>query len=561
MLASTGPIKVGVIVGSPALRMWDVFALGLIRELPFVTIPAGSVLRRAMHKQPLTIDRLWTGLSRVYARLGGKVRAPSVRNAAAILTDTKWLLAEEQEDAPFLGLLEQLKGEELDVVLQLGCSRPLLELASAAPLGIWFCRHGRENGREHQAFAWEALISGESSIESTLEACTQYELRVLCRSRTSVDKCFPHRTALRVYWKEAQFPARALSLLYNNRLYAAGDRARSRVKNGQVSELEVASLPNNASEQLRPPSKSLISAGIIRWTARIASKSVNRLTRRDTWLLGLRRRETHELTDFQQFRSGGFTVIHPTHKALLADPFLLEQDGRDYIFCEELKYKDRKGVISWMEILNDGTVTTPAVALERPYHLSYPFLIRAEGELYMIPETARNHDIELYRCVRFPDCWELDCNILTGVAAVDTTILSVKGKYWLFTCLKEEVCDTADDLHLYWARSLRGPWQAHPLNPVVSDVRTARGAGAIIETNDGIIRPTQDSSERYGWRINFNRILTLSEFEYKEETVGYVGEQWCELVNGAHTWNCSERFEVIDGRISRPKIPALGIHC
>jgi hypothetical protein len=234
---------------------------------------------------------------------------------------------------------------------------------------------------------------------------------------------------------------------------------------------------------------------------------------------------------------------------------LLEHAGRHYIFCEELCYKHGKGVISWMEILDDQTVTKPHLALQRPYHLSYPFMLRAEGALFMVPETARNRTVELYRCVSFPDRWELDRVLLQGVSAVDTTILEADNRFWLFTCFKEETGKTSDELHVYWAESLYGPWRAHPLNPVISDVRSARPAGSFFRAGNALIRPSQDCSERYGGEIKFNRVLVLSESEYREEPIGSIGSAWEPKALGAHTWNCTERFEIIDGPVWEPKWP------
>jgi hypothetical protein len=41
--------------------------------------------------------------------------------------------------------------------------------------------------------------------------------------------------------------------------------------------------------------------------------------------------------------------------------------------------------------------------LERPYHLSYPYVFFVGDDAFMLPETAANGAIELYRAVSFPD--------------------------------------------------------------------------------------------------------------------------------------------------------------
>jgi hypothetical protein len=50
-----------------------------------------------------------------------------------------------------------------------------------------------------------------------------------------------------------------------------------------------------------------------------------------------------------------------------------------------------------------------------------------------------------------------------------------------------------DELHFYFA-SLDCEWTAHPMNPVVSDVRCARPAGRTFEHDGVLVSPGQDSS-------------------------------------------------------------------
>lgn len=175
----------------------------------------------------------------------------------------------------------------------------------------------------------------------------------------------------------------------------------------------------------------------------------------------------------------------------------------------------------------------------------------------MLPETRRNRTIELYRCLRFPDRWALDTVLMKDVLAVDTSLLIAHDRLWMFTTSVQEQADTADELHIYWAENIRGPWHPHSRNPVVADVRGARSAGAIIATGASFIRPSQDGSERYGRRINFNRIVQLSEDAYEEDLIGRIEDDWLPSAQGTHTWNCTSELEVIDGAVSEWRWPRL----
>ena len=89
-----------------------------------------------------------------------------------------------------------------------------------------------------------------------------------------------------------------------------------------------------------------------------------------------------------------------------ADPFPLTWQGRDYLFFEDLDHKTDKGIISVVAFDEAGRPGPAMPVLEEPWHLSYPFLIERDGEIFMIPESSANRDIALYRAIEFPLKWE-----------------------------------------------------------------------------------------------------------------------------------------------------------
>jgi len=101
----------------------------------------------------------------------------------------------------------------------------------------------------------------------------------------------------------------------------------------------------------------------------------------------------------------------------------------------------------------------------------------------MLPETASHRTIEVYRCLEFPNRWVFDRTLMDQVSALDTTLFPYQGRWWMFTNLKEnEGASSWDELFLFSAdQPLSVHWEPHPGNPIVSDVRRARSAGAIFE--------------------------------------------------------------------------------
>jgi hypothetical protein len=177
----------------------------------------------------------------------------------------------------------------------------------------------------------------------------------------------------------------------------------------------------------------------------------------------------------------------------------------------------------------------------------------------MLPETAGHRTVELYRAERFPGEWTLDRVLLRDVTATDATLLRHGGRWWLFVAVAADGGRPVDELCLFSSDSLQGEWEPHPLNPVVSDVRSARPAGRIFSRNGDLIRPAQDCSEAYGGRLVFNRIEVLSPTEYREEPVGLI-EPAVETGNlRTHSYDSDGTYEVLDGFRMRPKLALAGI--
>jgi hypothetical protein len=278
-------------------------------------------------------------------------------------------------------------------------------------------------------------------------------------------------------------------------------------------------------------------------------------------------KETRKLYEFNQWslmvrpggmtgplRWDGFHRLVPPKDRLWADPFVVEREGRAYIFFEEFKYKSRRGHINCVELDRDGRAVSNQTVLERPYHLSYPFIFRDRGEWYMLPETAGNRTIETYRCTRFPDQWEFDKVLMSEVSAVDTTLLEHAGRWWMFANIAEYGNPGWDSLHLFYADSpISDHWTPHPRNPIVSDVHSARPAGPLFRRDGNLFRPSQDCSRRYGYALNINRVTTLNTTDYAEVLEERLEPPTSSDILATHTISSTSNWTVIDVNVHRKK--------
>lgn len=257
---------------------------------------------------------------------------------------------------------------------------------------------------------------------------------------------------------------------------------------------------------------------------------------------------------FNSLQWSMFQPLIPDKDRYWGDPFVLARDDRYYVFIEEKIYATGLGRIACLTLDRTGRLLSNQVVLERPYHLSYPFIFEHDGETFMIPESAGDRSLQLYRCVHFPDRWEFVKTLMGGIYAVDATLLQHENKLWLFANVKEPGGSSLDALHLFYAP--QGPatheWTPHPRNPVVKDIRSARPAGRIFMQDGRLIRPSQDSSRRYGYALRFNAITKLDENEYAEEIVSTFKPAGGRLL-ATHTFNQAGGLTVIDAIIRRRK--------
>ena len=268
----------------------------------------------------------------------------------------------------------------------------------------------------------------------------------------------------------------------------------------------------------------------------------------DQWGILTGRRIGYEELDWRVLQP-----LLPPKDRYWGDPFVLKRDECYYVFIEEKLYASGLGRIVCLTLDQDGNLLTQQSVLERPYHLSYPFIFEQGRELFMIPETASHRTIELYRCTHFPERWEFVRDLMTDIYAVDATMLEHEGKYWLFANVKAPGGSSLDSLNLYYATDLAAEqWTPHPRNPIVHDIRSARPAGRIFQREGKLIRPSQDSSRRYGYALKFNRIATLSETDYAEGLEASFTPRGSKYL-ATHTFNQAGELTVIDAVLRRRK--------
>ena len=257
----------------------------------------------------------------------------------------------------------------------------------------------------------------------------------------------------------------------------------------------------------------------------------------------------HSTFKLDTLSSQKFTSLPlPNKDVFFADPFVIERGGKQHIFFEEMVYAKGRAHLS-VVTLENGTVSAPKVILQRPYHLSYPFVFEHDGTFYMIPETSENKTVELYRAVAFPDKWKFVMNLMENVMVLDATLHFNEGKWWLFgNGFTHSFVSTNDQLFLYYSDALLSTdWKPHPRNPVATHAKNCRPAGRIFRHDNKLYRPAQNNaSQQYGYGLKINKIITLTEDDYEEKEVLSLKPETFGL-KACHHLDFSASVIVIDG--------------
>src|SRR5690606_14883590 len=136
----------------------------------------------------------------------------------------------------------------------------------------------------------------------------------------------------------------------------------------------------------------------------------------------------------------------------------------------------------------------------------------------------------------FPSKWRRVATLLENVRASDATLLWRDGRWWMFVAVAENRGAPKDaGLFLYFSDKLTAGWQPHPANPIVSDVRRARPAGALYEQDGVLYRPAQDCSVRYGYGMHLHAVEVLTPTDYRERVVASTYGDGNDGVLGRHT--------------------------
>jgi hypothetical protein len=494
-----------------------------------------QVVRRVIEAVDRRLTQVAPELPDAFASVDMVALLPSAAQVRVVPKRTLW------SDRLSDGEIAEIRQHDVDVLLRIGFRILRGEILRVARHGVWSFHHGDNDvNRGGPPGYWEAMQSWSAT------GCTLQVLSEDLDNGVVLGKTWSGTIATSVadnnrstYWKSLSLIPRQLQALQRKGAQQFFDDARAAHAHPQWYSNRLYRAPDNG-ELFRLVGQRLV--------ARVRRSVAARLGF-DQWIMLVHSSESLSMSLWRYKR------LVPPKDRFWADPFLLTHEGRTFLYFEELMFATQRGHISVAEMLPDGRMLAPQQALVTDHHLSYPFVFAHEGQVYMVPESRGDRCIPLYRCVEMPHRWEKVGNLMDDVDAVDATLYLHEGRWWMFVnMIENRGGSSCDELFLFHADSpLSREWAPHPLNPVVSDVRSARPAGKLFMHEGRLYRPSQDCSHRYGWGLNLNWVETLTTEAYAERPVSRAEPSWAPDVLATHSFNREGPLHVVDAQIRRSR--------
>ena len=538
---STAPrLRLGLLVSGgkfPALSdhiIENLRASDFLEVVALITIAPRARPKASRRPVLYRLYRWWDQLTHTAA--AGSL---SSGDCAGMLSTAASIIVEEDAAGSSLVLAAAQRGAlescRLDVILVLGCVPHSAELADVARFGVWSSKFGDPLlGDPEPRHLWN-MMRRSAPLSISLQAHLPDQPVPLTLSSGALSMASGISAV-----SNLTSPARMAEGLIQSTLWQLHSSGWDHV----LSYCSKAAANDSCSRTV--PTNSELLAWIVPKVFRQLRHRARLRHSTELWRVGIRLGSRLEGLQAACATTDMSWLEAPTGH-YYADPFAISQRGGWCLFVEDFDIATNKGRIVCLQLEENGTPGPAQLALERPYHLSYPQVFGRDGEKFMIPESGYNNTVELYRAVCFPTQWEL-ARILFRGPAFDATVLHHAGLYWFFVTLIDSRSPQRIELMLFHADSLYGEWTLHPASPISRDIRVARCAGAPFLDGGTWIRPAQDGSETYGGALRFQRIVHIDPRQYREEPAGAVTAHLIRGATGVHTYNRAGDLEVIDAK-------------
>ena len=229
-----------------------------------------------------------------------------------------------------------------------------------------------------------------------------------------------------------------------------------------------------------------------------------------------------------------------------ADPFILDfNENTIELLVEEWRYKTSRGRIARLVIDRINYYLLEShIILELPTHLSFPFIYRVNGKVYILPENSESGQWKMYEYKRADDSVK-EIKTVINEPLTDAVITEFEGEEYVFSTRQPNACGTV--LTVYTI-------EGEIIQEIDLGSRIARGAGSFFTIEDIIYRPAQDCNGGYGKAVIIQKVDRGEDGLFVFDNVARITSSHKKFNVGCHTLNSYNGLSVIDVRGYRRRL-------
>lgn len=238
-------------------------------------------------------------------------------------------------------------------------------------------------------------------------------------------------------------------------------------------------------------------------------------------------------------------VCNPPKDKWYADPFLLDvTDDFFVVLVEEFRYEHPKGRIARL-VVDRKTVkiVSETIVLDLPTHLSFPIFCREGDVLYIYPENIESGSFSRYRYDKQTDSFVFS-EMLVDMPLADVVPFSIDGRKYLLATDGRDDDGSGSTLSVFRYEDAS---YAH-FQEIGFSSKIARNGGAVIKIGENIYRVAQDCTIRYGYALNFQKMVADDNGKFSFETVSKIFPSG--LQYATHTFNVCKGWAVVDVEVA-----------
>jgi hypothetical protein len=432
--------------------------------------------------------------------------------------------------------LEEIRSYDLDFLLRFGFGIIRGEILEAARYGVWSYHHDDlDKYRGRPPCFWE-IDEGDPVTGAVLQRLTdRLDGGIVLKKGyfKTVDTSYAANRD-KVYFGSVGWPAQVCRDLLN----------------GCADYMEAPTVSTDAPLYYQPKRTELLRV-ILKSTWNYVRRQMSALLFADQWNVGVIDRPVTTLLDSTTLPPASW-LPESERSTYVADPSSVDEET---LLAEEFDYCTGRGHVSAFR-RRSSEWERLGVAIDEEDHLSYPYVLQAEGRTYCVPESAEAGEVVLYEKNNSPLQWTRVCTLIEE-PVLDPTLIHHEGRWWLFGTLKGHYDNTK--LFLWTSDALTQGWVRHPGCPVKCDVRSARPAGRPFVHEGDLYRPAQDCSREYGGAVAINRVVHMTSTQYEEEIVSRVRpDPNSSYSHGTHTLMGANGKTLVDAK-QRTFIPSSSL--